>query len=66
MMDVVKKINTIKLVSFLAQRIWDILPKNLHDSETLDIFKAKFEKWVVREIPCGPLKTYVLQKRISE
>ena len=31
-------------VSFLAPKIWDILPKDIKDSQSLDIFKSKFKK----------------------
>ena len=33
-------------VSFLAPKIWDILPKNIKDSESLDIFKRKIKKLI--------------------
>ena len=32
-------------VSFLAPKIWDILPKYLMDSESRGIFKRKIKKW---------------------
>ena len=48
-------------VSFLAPKIWDILPKEIKDSKTLNIFKTKIKKWVPRECPCGLCKTYVPQ-----
>ena len=32
-------------VSFLAPKIWDILLKDLMDSESRDIFKRKIKKW---------------------
>ena len=31
-------------VSFLAPKIWDILPKDIKDPESLDIFKRKIKK----------------------
>ena len=48
-------------VSFLAPKIWDILPKEIKDSKTLNIFKTKIKKWVPREWPCRLCKTYVPQ-----
>ena len=33
-------------VSFLAPKIWDILPKKMKDSESLDIFKTKTKTWI--------------------
>ena len=48
-------------VSFLAPKIWDILPKDIKDSESLDIFKRKIEKWIPSECPCRICKTFVPQ-----
>ena len=48
-------------VSFLAPKIWDILPKDIKDSESLDIFKRKIKKWIPLECPCRLCKTYVPQ-----
>ena len=48
-------------VSFLAPKIWDILPKDIKDSESLDIFKRKIKKWIPSECPCRLCKTYVPQ-----
>ena len=48
-------------VSFLAPKIWDILPKDIKDSESLDIFKRKIKKWIPSECPCRLFKTYVPQ-----
>ena len=38
-------------VSFLAPKIWDILPKDIKDSESLDIFKSKIKKWISLKCP---------------
>ena len=48
-------------VSFLAPKIWDILPKEIKDSESLDIFKRKIKKWIPLECPSRLCKTYVPQ-----
>ena len=48
-------------VSFLAPKICDILPKEIKDSKTLNVFKTKIKKWVPRECPCRLCKTYVPQ-----
>ena len=48
-------------VSFLAPKIWDILPKDIKDAESLDIFKRKIKKWIPSECPCRLCKTYVPQ-----
>ena len=46
-------------VSFLAPKIWDILPKEIKDSESLNIFKIT--KWIPSECPCTLCKIYVPQ-----
>ena len=43
-------------VSFLAPKIWGILPKEIKDSESLDIFKIITKKWIPCECPCGLVK----------
>ena len=48
-------------ISYLAPKVWDILPKEIKDSKTLNSFKAKIKKWVSRECPCRLCKTYVPQ-----
>ena len=48
-------------VSFLAPNIWDILPKDIKDSESLVIFKRKIKKWIPSECSCSFCKTYVPQ-----
>ena len=58
---VYKGINSVRYgtekVSFLAPKIWDILPKDMKDSESLDIVKRKIP-WECSRKRC---KTYVLQ-----
>ena len=33
-------------ISSLAPKIWEILPNEIKDSDTSQIFKAKIKKWV--------------------
>ena len=46
-------------VSFLAPKIWDILPKKIKNSESVDIFKKKKKKELHGNVLC---KTYALQE----
>ena len=48
-------------VSFLAPNIWDILPKDIKDSESLVIFKRKIKKWIPSACSGSFCKTYVPQ-----
>ena len=46
-------------ISFLASKIWEILPNEIKDSYTLQIFKAKIKKWVPIECLCRLCKIYL-------
>ena len=48
-------------ISFLAPKIWKILPNKIKDPETLQIFKTKIKKWVPLECPCRLCKIYLPQ-----
>ena len=48
-------------ISFLAPKIWEILPNEIKDSDTLQIFKAKIKKWVPVDCPCRLCKIYLPQ-----
>ena len=48
-------------ISSLAPKIWEILPNEIKDSDTLQIFKAKIKKWVPAEWPCRLCKIYLPQ-----
>ena len=45
-----RRVNSVKYgtetVSFVASKIWDILPKEVKDFKFLDIFKIKIKKWI--------------------
>ena len=51
-------------VSFLASKIWDILQKEIKDSESLDIFKRKIKKWIPQECLCKTLWNICTESRI--
>ena len=46
---------------FLAPKIWDILPKEIKNSESLDILKRKINKWIPWECLRKLCKTYIPQ-----
>ena len=48
-------------IASLAPKIWEILPNEIKDSDTLQIFKAKIKKWVSVECPCRLCKIYLPQ-----
>ena len=44
-------------LSFLAPKIWDLVPVELKQSDTLYFFKLKIKNWVPYEYPCRLCKT---------
>ena len=59
-----RRVNSVRYgtetVSFLAPTIWDILPKDIKDSESLDIFKEKSKNgfhWNAVPLPLLSSKT---------
>ena len=48
-------------VSLLVPKIWDILPKEIKNSETLNAFKAKIKNWIPQECSRRLCNTYVWQ-----
>ena len=48
-------------VSFVGPKIWDILPNEIKNSETLHKFKAKIKSWIPADCPCRLCKRYVAQ-----
>ena len=51
-----RRVNSVRYgtesISLLAPKIWEILPKEIKDSDTLQIFKAKIKKRVPVECLC--------------
>ena len=48
---------------FVGPKIWDLIPVELKQSETLYSFKLKIKNWVPFECPCRICKTYIQQVR---
>ena len=46
-------------LSFLGPKIWDLVPIDIKQSETLDIFKYKIKKWIPFQCPCRLCRTYL-------
>ena len=60
-----RRVNSVRFgtesISFLGPKIWDMIPKDIKESETVQIFKAKIKKWIPRDCPCRLCKTYIAQ-----
>ena len=46
-------------LKFLGTKIWELVPKEIKDTDTLDKFKVLIKKWVPKPCPCRLCKTYV-------
>ena len=51
-------------ISSLAPKIWETLPNEIKDSDTLQIFKVKIKKCVTVECSCRLCKIYLPQVRL--
>ena len=45
-------------ISYLAPKIWGLVPEIIKSSKTIDIFKNKIRKWKP-DCPCSLCKTYL-------
>ena len=48
-------------LSYLAPKIWNLLPNEMRDSSTLASFKEKIKLWVPDLCPCRLCKNYIHQ-----
>ena len=44
--------NGTKLMSYLGPKIWDLVPNEIKECESLHAFKFKIKKWIPEECPC--------------
>ena len=49
----------LETISILGPKIWDMLPKNIKDSESVEIFKLKVKLWKPEKCPCRLCKVYL-------
>ena len=45
-------------VSYLSSKIWDLVPNEIKESESLNSFKFKIKRWVPKGCPCRICKIY--------
>ena len=48
-------------VSYLGPKIWDLVPNEIKESESLNAFKFKIKRWIPEECPCRICKIYLGQ-----
>ena len=39
-------------MSYLGPKIWDLVPNEIKECESLHAFKFKIKKWIPEECPC--------------
>ena len=47
--------------SYLSSKIWDLVPNEIKESESLNAFKFKIKRWIPEECPCRMCKIYLRQ-----
>ena len=43
----------------LGPKVWNLIPEEIKESESLDIFFSKIKKWIPSNYPCKLCKIYV-------
>ena len=49
----------INSASHLATKIWDLVPEEIKNSKSSNIFRQKIKIWIPQKCPCTLCKTYV-------
>ena len=48
-----------EIISYLAPKMWDIVPIEMENTQSLNSFKKSIRKWVPNNCPCRLCKSYV-------
>ena len=51
--------NGTESLSFLGPKIWELVPEDAKQSESLEVFKNKIKKWVPSRCPCRLCRVYL-------
>jgi len=58
-----RKVNSVyhgtESLAFLGPKLWDLVPDEVKESESLDIFKKKIKNWIPNDCPCRLCRTYI-------
>ena len=58
-----RKINTVysgsETISILGPKIWELIPTEIKNSNSLAAFKSRIKMWVPNDCPCRLCKVYV-------
>ena len=51
----------LQIISYMAPKIWNLVPKEMKQIPTLNEFKAKIKIWKLENCPCQLCRTYLPQ-----
>ena len=51
----------LQTISYMAPKIWNLVPKEMKQVTTLNEFKAKIKIWKLENCPCRLCRTYLPQ-----
>ena len=51
----------LKSLAYLGPKIWNIIPTELKNIKTLDLFKHRIKKWAPEKCPCYLCKEYIYE-----
>ena len=51
----------LQTISYMAPKIWDLVPKEMKQVTTLNEFRAKIKIWKLENCPCRLCRTYLPQ-----
>ena len=46
-------------LSFLGPKIWELVPSEIKQSESLETFKRRIKKWIAFQCPCRLYQIYL-------
>ena len=57
-----KKVNSgLETITCLGPKIWDLIPTQIRNMESLALFQQKIKDWIPQKCPCRLCKTYIPQ-----
>ena len=52
---------TLQTISYMAPKIWNLVPKEMKQITTVNEFKAKLKIWELENCPCRLCRSYLPQ-----
>ena len=48
-------------LTYLGAKLWELIPSNMKDTESVEVFKNRIKGWIPDNCPCRLCKTYIHQ-----